>query len=307
MSILCPLCYSKDISVKKEIEVKELRKAYLESFNIETKIYFKDISKLLLYSCKKCSLDFFDPACLGDSEFYEKLSKFDWYYMKNKWEFRVALRLAEKHSSVCEIGYGAGDFLKECLKRKKRVLGFETNINIAKKLQLMNVPVVIKDIKKDTSSLKYEFDLVCYFQTLEHMENVGEFIKASLSLLKPSGTLVISVPNRNGMMGCVKDSLLGMPPHHQTWWDEKVFKSMEKLFAIRLKRIYYEPIAHYHEKWFATWAFRRLFEKIFKSRTKIVGKCTKIGVEFIFPILRILGIKKIVKGHTILAVYEKII
>ncbi|MEG8988154.1 hypothetical protein VJY32_00105 [Ignavibacteria bacterium 4148-Me] len=65
---------------------------YEKLFEIDVNKYF-DVNEIYKYRCNNCSLKYYHPLNLiGDSEFYSKLAKFDWYYMKDKYEFNEVLK-----------------------------------------------------------------------------------------------------------------------------------------------------------------------------------------------------------------------
>jgi 2-polyprenyl-3-methyl-5-hydroxy-6-metoxy-1,4-benzoquinol methylase len=66
---------------------------------------------------------------------------------------------------------------------------------------------------------KNEFDVVCFFQVLEHIKDVDSFMRSSITILKNKGKILIAVPNNDAFV-MKYDYLRGVgnvpppPPHH---------------------------------------------------------------------------------------------
>ena len=88
-----------------------------------------------------------------------------------------------------------------------------------------------------------EFDIVCAFQVLEHIDNVKSFIDSSLQILKKGGKLIIAVPFNNPYL-FRNDILntLNMPPHHMGLWNKKAFMNMDKFFPMCLEKLIIEKL-----------------------------------------------------------------
>ena len=92
---------------------------------------------------------------------------------------------------ILDIGAGTGDFLLECKNQNWEILGVEPN-DKAKGI------AVGKGIKFAESIEKLEsnsFDVITMWHVLEHVPDVEFQIAELKRLLKPSGTIIIAVPN----------------------------------------------------------------------------------------------------------------
>ena len=52
--------------------------------------------------------------------------------------------------------------------------------------------LMLDELKKKTDQ---RFDVICAFQVLEHISNPREFLEDIISLLRPSGKILLAVPN----------------------------------------------------------------------------------------------------------------
>ena len=92
---------------------------------------------------------------------------------------------------ILDIGVGTGDFLLECKNQNWEILGIEPN-DKAKGI------AVGKGIKFGDTIEKLEsnsFDVITMWHVLEHVPDVEHQVTELKRLLKPSGTIIIAVPN----------------------------------------------------------------------------------------------------------------
>lgn len=98
--------------------------------------------------------------------------------------------LSEK-GTLLDIGAGTGDFLSVAKRENWKVTGIEPNLK-AKNIALeKGVPFA-----DDLSALENNsFDVITMWHVLEHVPNLDEYISELKRLVKPSGTIIIAVPN----------------------------------------------------------------------------------------------------------------
>src|ERR1700690_16069 len=92
-------------------------------------ISLPEIKTVYLTRCPICSFESWQPAWVGDSDFYAQLSSFAWYYESSKWEYHMALEWLKKDSKVLEVGCGKGEFLKLLAAKGVEAIGLDTNLN----------------------------------------------------------------------------------------------------------------------------------------------------------------------------------
>ena len=119
-------------------------------------------------------------------------------------------------------------------------------------------------------------------------------------MLKPGGKLIYSVPNADGFLK-YQHNLLDMPPHHMSRWSIGTFKSLEKLFPIRLEKFLYEPLAKYHINDYIGSQSRR-FRSISSRYKYLFNRYT----NNVYVHLLKRGLRKYIKGHTTYVIYRKI-
>jgi 2-polyprenyl-3-methyl-5-hydroxy-6-metoxy-1,4-benzoquinol methylase len=108
--------------------------------------------------------------------------------LKNK------LKLINQQSQkgkLLDIGAGTGDFLVVAKQEGWQIVGIEPNEKA--KNSAINKGVTFAD---SLNSLENNsFDVITMWHVLEHVPNLEEYITELKRLLKPSGTIIIAVPN----------------------------------------------------------------------------------------------------------------
>lgn len=299
--IVSPLMDSHDITLVETLDVKKLISDWQDIHTIDVSNEFGGNDTIFLYECNKSKLQFFWPQDIAGSDYlYAKLQKYDWYYMKDKWEYGMALKYLKNASSILEVGSGVGYFISIVQKKGIAIKGLELNkssVEIAKK---NNLP--IENIQLNDYSLIYpdSVDAVCSFQVLEHLSEPKKFIESSLRILKRGGVLILSVPNANSYIK-YQYNLLNMPPHHMTRWKAETFKYIEQIFPLKLISLKNEPLQPYHVDQFVDVYFHQASKKLKLLQPFINSYTFNISVFFIRRILR-----RILTGHTLMAVFIKI-
>ena len=92
---------------------------------------------------------------------------------------------------ILDIGAGTGDFLLECKNQNWEILGIEPN----EKAKAIAVGKGIKFGATIETLESNSFDVITMWHVLEHVPDVEHQIVELKRLLKPSGTIIIAVPN----------------------------------------------------------------------------------------------------------------
>ena len=135
--------------------------------------------------------------------------------------------LAKKSGTLLDIGCGTGNFLKAARDAGYEVTGTELDRNAARfakeKLGLKNLlPVTVSEFAVQHPSER--FDVVTFFEVLEHQAAPLDFLRSVKKCLKPGGQIALSVPNRDRWMTGL--DVLDYPPNHFTRWNAGVLKNV---------------------------------------------------------------------------------
>lgn len=126
----------------------------------------------------------------GKRTLFEKM----YHFIKRK-AIRDKVKLINSYQPVkgriLDIGAGTGDFLLECKNQNWDILGIEPN-DKAKGIALGKGVKFGDTIEKLESN---SFDVITMWHVLEHVPDVEHQVAELKRLLKPSGTIIIAVPN----------------------------------------------------------------------------------------------------------------
>lgn len=263
----CLLCGSPRVRVIDQFTFHDLRQLYFETCEVDINSCINEpySEKFVhLYNCDDCGLEFYPSSLRGNATLYEALAKFDYYYMPDKWEFDEALKDAARCSTFLEIGCGRGAFLLQVLKMNPnaRVAGLETSpdaLRVAREAGLEVHAATIEDFAANHSG---EFDCVCAFQVLEHVDRPGRFLASALQCVRPGGVCLISTPNAGGFTKYAVNNFGDMPPHHLTHWSAEVMRHAAAGHGVKLERIASEPVASYHWEWYRNTRTVRMLSRL---------------------------------------------
>lgn len=223
--------------------------------------YYSDISnkEYKLYHCKSCDLEFWVPLEFV-KEIYEeeKIPGYEVFHTSPKenliYYYRYFLNKIIRNldlsinSKILEIGFGDGSFLKSLEELGFEVYGIEIDkrsVESAKSnLGLKNLYNMSLDEFVDKCIEEgVRFDLVFFFEVLEHQTNPRDFLEKARKILKDGGYIAGTVPNRNRPFAELtrKGRTYDFPPHHFLWFDKESLQNLfkhAKLSYIQIKYLY---------------------------------------------------------------------
>jgi 2-polyprenyl-3-methyl-5-hydroxy-6-metoxy-1,4-benzoquinol methylase len=210
--------------------------------NTNNFIYIESIEDYKIYKCPECFLEFSFPLKSAPPPHYKKFEK---YF--ERWEFKKVLDFIPfKNAKILDIGCGEGYFLKLAKEKGFEAFGIDFNekaIEIAKeKFGLKNVyPYTIEEFIEKFPNEK--FDIICFFQLLEHLDDPLKFMKNIKKILKENGYIAFSLPNpkRFSLYFNLREPW-DFPPHHLTRWDEKSINKLLNITGFEILKKEYEPL-----------------------------------------------------------------
>jgi SAM-dependent methyltransferase len=292
-----------------EISVSELKKVYrVSGFDIERDV--GDFDKINLYRCNECDIMYFDPANPGSQEFYEQFQDKDWYYPDDKYEFELAGKLIKKTDSVLEIGCGAGYFAKYT--NQEKYVGLEYTKKAVNLARSKGLEIKMQSIEAFSNENKEYFDVVCFYQVLEHVPDPRGFLNDAIKCLKPGGLLIFSVPSEDSFLSFAVNNVLNMPPHHLTRWSDRALRNLTSRFSLSTVSIHHEILADVHLKGYLEacvlrlmspgyWRFSPLIDLSYFYKLKI--KLSNIVVRLLTHVYKRIAHRP--WGHSVIAVYRK--
>jgi SAM-dependent methyltransferase len=297
-----PLVPTAPVRLLSKIRTAHLIDDWKKSLGVDIADLLEGIEEIFLYRCQESQVDFFMPAeAEGPPEFYEKLRKFDWYYMAEKWEFDQALQDLKGSRRILEVGSGPGLFVEKVLRESKGscIRGLELSAAAFQEAHRKELPVEQRDLQ-EVAAKGETFDAVCSFQVLEHVPQPRRFLETMVKVLSPGGKLILCVPNKDGYLKH-EYNLLDLPPHHMTRWNAFTFKFLERLFPLKLKTIRREPLAHYHIPGYV-WGYADYWSSRVPPFANLFSEGRR---RWLSKFLERSGFHRYLRGHSLYVVFEK--
>src|SRR5260370_24843402 len=155
-----------------------------------------------LFGCDACGLQFWEPREMPDARWYEQMyggRDEQLLSLEPGHKYFLTDPLAPRGGELLDIGCGTGNFLAAARDAGYRVTGTELYGNAARfakeRVGLQRVfPLTISEFAGRHAGEK--FDLVTFFEVLEHQAAPVYFLHRVSMVLKAKGTIALSVPNR---------------------------------------------------------------------------------------------------------------
>lgn len=140
-------------------------------------------------------------------------------------KYFLADSLAPRGGELLDIGCGTGNFLAAARDAGYRVSGTELDRIAARfakeRLGLDRVlPLTVSEFAEQHADEK--FDVITFFEVLEHQAAPGEFLQKVKECLRPRGFIALSMPNRERWL--TGPDVLDYPPNHFLRWNAAALK-----------------------------------------------------------------------------------
>ena len=271
---------------------------------------YAEYPEVTLFECGACGFGMFDPPAAGTANFYAAITRTEAeYYVPDRWEYRRAIQDIRKYGArrVLDVGGGSGHFLDLLQQELPGVeaLVYEFNEEVADVARTKGLNVCHGEFPQAVYDVggQAEFDAVCVFQVLEHVADPVTFLRDLVSLLKPDGILMLSVPDLTGPVRFHRLALMNTPPHHVSWWKPSVFSASMYHFGLRIVDSANENLPDY--------LWRGYLPVIVENHIrppKLARLARKYHVfDVIIRVLKLLGFKEIpgLCGHTLYVLLQR--
>jgi 2-polyprenyl-3-methyl-5-hydroxy-6-metoxy-1,4-benzoquinol methylase len=155
--------------------------------------------------------------------------------------------LAPRGGKLLDIGCGTGNFLTAARDAGYEVTGIELDRNAARfakeRLGLQNIlPLTISEFAEQHA--EEQFDVVTFFEVLEHQAAPVEFLQMVKARVKPGGVIALSVPNRERWL--TGQDVLDYPPNHFLRWNAEALRKFLNTQGFEVLSIREQPAGLRH-------------------------------------------------------------
>jgi SAM-dependent methyltransferase len=162
-------------------------------------------------------------------------------------KYFLADPLAPGRGELLDIGCGTGNFLDAARIAGYEVSGTELDRNAARfakeRVGLPRVfPLTITGFVEQYPAKK--FDVVTFFEVLEHQAAPVEFIEKVKACLRPRGFVALSVPNRERWL--TGPDVLDYPPNHFLRWNTRALKNLLSTHGFEVLAVREQPAGFSH-------------------------------------------------------------
>jgi len=207
--VVCPLC--------------------MKSSSLET---LEDFYAYGLHECAACRLQFWEPRKLPDARWYSAM-----YGERNArilplepgHRFFLADTLAPRCGRLLDVGCGTGNFLLAASEAGYTACGVELDPNAAQfaARHCAHSSVFPQSLEAFRSGNPGKiFDIVTFFEVLEHQADPSAFLQEVRECLRPRGFIALSVPNRERWQTSM--DTLDYPPNHFLRWNSQSLQAAMK-------------------------------------------------------------------------------
>jgi len=209
-----------------------------------------------LYQCHACDLMFWHPMTNPGSDWYQSslvLTPYRPVWLAH-WGQRQFLKdMLAGRGQLLDIGCGLGDFLFKAQEAGYSVTGIDFSpncIEIARgRFDFKDLhPLTLKEFIAEKPDSRY--DVITFFEVLEHLDNVADFLPLVKTLLKPGGYVACSVPNRAKWRFPAIIEECDYPPNHFTHWSPRALTHLFTSHGFSILAIKSQPLISYDHGWF---------------------------------------------------------
>jgi SAM-dependent methyltransferase len=210
--VKCPICYT-------EVEERNFKETYVSPYNNQ---------EYKRYECPNCDVHWWEPLKIIP-EFYES-EVFEDYIAFHE---VVRTKLREYHKAffkhfpsnvrgkLLDVGCGDGRFLRHAKEQGFEVWGIDFDKksveNVKRNLSIDTVfAMSLEEFYEYAKEKNLKFDVITFFEVLEHQDKPRKFLEMVKGLLKEGGYIAGSVPNRERLFVEIGWKYFhgDHPPHH---------------------------------------------------------------------------------------------
>ncbi|MFZ3200083.1 MAG: class I SAM-dependent methyltransferase [Candidatus Acidiferrales bacterium] len=198
------------------------------------------------YACAGCDLHFWHPVAMPNAVWYETA-----YQGRDRTamslepghRFFLADPKAPRHGRLLDLGCGTGNFLAAARNAGFDVTGVEFDssaVRFAREHYGLRRVFAQRPEDFRAAHPQEQFDVVTFFEVLEHQEHPRQFLSVAKDCLAAGGFLALSVPNRDRWQKGVES--LDYPPNHLTRWSPRSLRIFLERNGFEILSLRQEPL-----------------------------------------------------------------
>jgi 2-polyprenyl-3-methyl-5-hydroxy-6-metoxy-1,4-benzoquinol methylase len=208
--------------------------------------YRDTLLQYAIRECEDCRSQFADPMSPAPPTWYADQGE----YYEWRWEFSLFQQsLARWQAQVpgcrlLEIGCGEGILLDRLQSNGVKITGLEMNESAAHLAKKKGLPV--HGLSLDQFYTEYphsRYDAIAFFQVLEHQSDPLSFLQTVSRVLRPHGTIYLSVPNPDRYQLLVERESWDYPPHHLMRFSKQGLTTLLNRAGFRIRQMIDRPYA----------------------------------------------------------------
>ena len=169
-----------------------------------------------LYHCNDCDLQFWHPRNTDSSQYQTEDVYNGTVQLHNLglWHWPFFKYFPANEGKLLDIGCADGSFLSQAHKRGFDVFGIDFDKEaVAAVVNQRKIPAEACSLDVFASDANFRrFDVITFFEVLEHQDDLDKFLEQVKRLLKPGGRIAGTVPNRDRFM--LIREYQDYPPNH---------------------------------------------------------------------------------------------
>jgi SAM-dependent methyltransferase len=158
-----------------------------------------------------------------DPSFFNKLKRVEeeyfWFAIRRKWIFDMIKKFVPPRAKILEVGCGTGNVSSFLSKKGYTVAGCELYAEAID----MAWPGFLK-VQGDSNSLPFKdsrFDIVGFFDVIEHFENDISPIKEAFRVVRKGGIIAVTVPARKELWSHIDEIAM-----HKRRYDKEMLRHL---------------------------------------------------------------------------------
>lgn len=199
-----------------------------------------------LFACPHCDLHYWHPVAMPDASWYEAA-----YQGRDRTamplepghRFFLADPRAPKRGRLLDLGCGVGNFVAAARDAGFDAAGIEFDpaaVRFAQQHYGLDKVFAMRPERFRAANPQERYDVVTFFEVLEHQDNPRHFLSTATELLAERGHIAVSVPNRGRWQKGAET--LDYPPNHLTRWSPEALRNFFERNGFAVLSMRQEPL-----------------------------------------------------------------